>query len=399
MWTGALPNGSKPIKLLMPIRGELSILAAILTLGHNAAYGRTYFRLLVTNPTRLPLSQLLAAICSLLMLCIMLPLFVTSFKTVRKRMKGASWKKLQRLAYGFYALLYLHVMLLFVPSALSGKRGYLLSVLVYSAVFLGYAVCRVLKAHAVKLRQSDALPRRQMFAAAGALVLSLCLSGAMLAVSQTSALAETVPEAQESQAPETSSIPESATVSEPPSAEPEQQEADTSEAVSTEPDAAEPSQAADSAPAETAAEPTPSATSTPAPSAAPAATATPAPTTAPAVAATPAPAATATPEPTPTPTPTPTPEPVRAYKNGTFTGTGQGYNGPITVSVTIQDDVITAISVTSSSDDEPFLSDAEAVIRRILSAQSTKVDAVSGATCSSGGILDAVDAALKSAKN
>jgi uncharacterized protein with FMN-binding domain len=69
------------------------------------------------------------------------------------------------------------------------------------------------------------------------------------------------------------------------------------------------------------------------------------------------------------------------------------------VSVTIQDDVITAISVTSSSDDEPFWSDGKAVIGRILSAQSTKVDGVSGATCSSDGILDAVDAALKSAKN
>ena len=30
MWAGALPNGSAPIKKLMPIRGELSITAAIL---------------------------------------------------------------------------------------------------------------------------------------------------------------------------------------------------------------------------------------------------------------------------------------------------------------------------------------------------------------------------------
>jgi DMSO/TMAO reductase YedYZ heme-binding membrane subunit/uncharacterized protein with FMN-binding domain len=392
MWTGALPNGSKGIKFLMPIRGELSILAAIMTLGHNAAYGRTYFRLLITNPSRLPMSQLLAAVCSLLMLCMMLPLFVTSFKAVRKRMKPAAWKKLQRLAYGFYALLYLHVMLLFVPSALAGKSGYLLSVLVYSAVFWGYAVCRVLKAHALRARQSDGLPRRQMYAAAGALVLSLCLTGAMLAASQTSALAEDVPEAQESQAPEPSSIPESAAVSETPSAEPEPQETDADEAVNTESEAVEPSQAADSAPTETAAEPTSTEATAPAASASPAATATPAPTTAPATAT---PTATAT----PAPTPTPTPEPVRTYKNGTFTGSGQGYNGPITVSVTIQDDVITAISVTSSSDDEPFWSDGKAVIGRILSAQSTNVDAVSGATCSSDGILDAVDAALKNAKN
>ncbi len=40
MWTGAFPNGSKPIKAFMPIRGELSIFAAILTLGHNIGYGK-----------------------------------------------------------------------------------------------------------------------------------------------------------------------------------------------------------------------------------------------------------------------------------------------------------------------------------------------------------------------
>ena len=34
MWTGAFSNGSWLIKRLMPVRGELSIFAAMLTLGH-----------------------------------------------------------------------------------------------------------------------------------------------------------------------------------------------------------------------------------------------------------------------------------------------------------------------------------------------------------------------------
>ena len=42
MWTGAFSNGSWLIKRLMPVRGELSIFAAMLTLGHNIGYGRTY---------------------------------------------------------------------------------------------------------------------------------------------------------------------------------------------------------------------------------------------------------------------------------------------------------------------------------------------------------------------
>ena len=40
MWTGAFSNGSWLIKRLMPVRGELSIFAAMLTLGHNIGYGR-----------------------------------------------------------------------------------------------------------------------------------------------------------------------------------------------------------------------------------------------------------------------------------------------------------------------------------------------------------------------
>lgn len=69
------------------------------------------------------------------------------------------------------------------------------------------------------------------------------------------------------------------------------------------------------------------------------------------------------------------------------------------MNVTIQDDVISGISVVSHSDDEPFWSDGQAVISSILSEQSTNVNTVSGATFSSGGIKQAVASALSSAEN
>ena len=53
----------------------------------------------------------------------------------------------------------------------------------------------------------------------------------------------------------------------------------------------------------------------------------------------------------------------------------------------------------SASDDDPYWSEGKGVISRILSAQSANVDTVSGATFSSGGIIQAVKAALSSAKN
>ena len=74
-----------------------------------------------------------------------------------------------------------------------------------------------------------------------------------------------------------------------------------------------------------------------------------------------------------------------------------GMNAKITVEVTISDGKISDITVLSSRDDEPYYSDALAVIDDILSANSVEVDTVSGATYSSGGIIDAVEDALREA--
>lgn len=146
MAMGALPNGSVPIKRLIPIRAELSIMASFLILGHNVAYGKTYFVKLFTQAGQMPVNQMLAAICSLILIGIMLPLMITSFPAVRKKMKPKAWKKLQRTAYVFYALIYVHVMLLNVSLYQRGNSAYLVNIIVYSAVFLGYAGMRLRKA-------------------------------------------------------------------------------------------------------------------------------------------------------------------------------------------------------------------------------------------------------------
>lgn len=146
MWTGAFKNGSALMKTFMPIRGELSIFAAILTLGHNIGYGKTYFVRIFTSPQSLKPTHLAAGIISLVMIAVMIPLTVLSVPTVRKKIPAKRWKKIQRAAYLFYALIYTHVMILFVPYAKSGKVEYCISVAVYSLVFLLYAVFRVKKA-------------------------------------------------------------------------------------------------------------------------------------------------------------------------------------------------------------------------------------------------------------
>lgn len=150
MYTGALKNGSKLIKILMPIRAELSIIASILTLGHNIIYGKTYFVKLFTNPGSIKGNILLAAIISLISILIMLPLMITSFPKVRKKIQPKKWKKFQRTAYLFYGLVYVHVMLLMMPSAFNGNVMYILNVILYSIIFLNYAVIRIRKAFTKK---------------------------------------------------------------------------------------------------------------------------------------------------------------------------------------------------------------------------------------------------------
>ena len=150
MYTGALPKGNKLIAPLMKIRGKLSITAAILVLCHNFTYGMTYFRMLFTKTSLLSATQLAAAVISLVLISIMLVLTVTSFPSVRKKMQAKKWKQLQRTAYVFYGLMYVHIILINIPYARLGLGMYVANVVIYSIVFLGYAAMRISKAISVK---------------------------------------------------------------------------------------------------------------------------------------------------------------------------------------------------------------------------------------------------------
>ena len=88
------------------------------------------------------------------------------------------------------------------------------------------------------------------------------------------------------------------------------------------------------------------------------------------------------------------------YKDGTYTGTGTGFRrGTTEISVTIKDNKITNVETVSNQDTPRFYDGAESeVISEIISAQSTTVDTVSGATYSSEGIISAAQDALSQAK-
>ena len=87
------------------------------------------------------------------------------------------------------------------------------------------------------------------------------------------------------------------------------------------------------------------------------------------------------------------------YKDGIYYGTGEGYNGDVSVAVVIQEHTMKAILITEKSDDDAFFNRAMEVVKKVIRTQKTDgVDAVSGATYSSNGILEAIRNALKQAE-
>lgn len=83
------------------------------------------------------------------------------------------------------------------------------------------------------------------------------------------------------------------------------------------------------------------------------------------------------------------------YKDGVYTGVGEGFRGITEVQVTVENGYIADITILSFRDDQEFFHKAQsAVINAILTEQTPDVSTVSGATFSSNSIMDAVADAL-----
>ena len=141
MFVGVLPSDSKLGIRLRSVRTELSILACILCVGHVALYVAPYVaRAFAGNVDAFMAVSLATAAVLLVLLAV---LGVTSLRFVKKLMRTASWKKVQRWAYVFFGLTYLHLMCMLAPAALAGGESAIASVVVYTVLFGGYAVGRI----------------------------------------------------------------------------------------------------------------------------------------------------------------------------------------------------------------------------------------------------------------
>lgn len=83
------------------------------------------------------------------------------------------------------------------------------------------------------------------------------------------------------------------------------------------------------------------------------------------------------------------------FQNGIYTGTGEGYRGKVTVTVKVADGKITELVLDDYADDKFYMERAKnRIFQEMISRQNTDVDAVSGATYSSNGLIEAVNKAL-----
>ena len=152
MLIGVLPKGSRPDAWLRPVRAELSIVACILCLGHMCAYLAPYAVRAASGSMEPPM--LVSFVVALVLFVLVLVLGGTSFGFVKQRMHARTWKAVQRLAYAFFALAWVHLMFMLAPAALAGGERAIASVAVYTALFGAYLVLRLYRAH--KDRQSEA---------------------------------------------------------------------------------------------------------------------------------------------------------------------------------------------------------------------------------------------------
>ena len=347
MLAPVLPKSFSGRKTIYLFRGEMAICASLITLAHNLAFGGKYFGALFFGQGHISLMELHAAIVSCLMILLLIPLTITSFQTVRRKMQAKTWKRLQNWSYLFYLLLYLHIFFIYQGALIRGKGEYFFTLMLYSFIFGFYGFLRIRQYRVQKeTREKKAVPLLRI----GGILPIVCLflsvfysagkyRAALEANVEKIRMQETVAESKESadNAAENKGSVESIGNGEEKSDSALEASGDKASANSTA--ASSDSKAVDAN----------SASGT--------------------------------------------------YKDGEYLGKASAYNGNVEVKVTISGGRITAIDIVKTKDDEDYFFDAQKkVIPEILEKQSTDVDAVAGATTSSEGIAHAVEKALEQAK-
>ena len=401
MWAGALTTdnalGKKFVSTVMPIRGELSIMAAIVSACHGIVYGSICLKRF-NNFRKLDLSFtadfVLTCLIGLVIIAIMTPLTIMSIKAVRRKMNAKVWKNIQRAAYVFYALILANILVVYIPRSREGSTEAYLSILTYSLVFVGYGVMRVRKAIITKKKPENRLVLNVVcgvvFAALMAVIAIFSYgtapkeSSEQGTVTTTHTIVTLVPTEDTVTVTTVTGASTVTTTSVDTTATTSSGDTGTTTTTTTDANATTTTLAEGETEAPTEEQPEESAQAEQQ--------------TAAAAAPTEAPAAAAT-------------EPVNnsVFNDGTYTGIGvspaddegKDNKGNVYATITISGDIITSISISyDATEDADYIAMAEgAVLGKVLGASSTDgADAQCGATRTATGIIKAINNALDKAR-
>jgi DMSO/TMAO reductase YedYZ heme-binding membrane subunit len=142
MFIGVFERGSSVRRMLNPIRAQLSIIASILILGHLIPYLRNYLGMM-GSLFSLNVNLIISIVIAFILLILLFVLAATSFDAIKQKMSAVSWKKIQWFAYPFFGLIYFHLLGFLLIPALHGSLNSLINLVVYSVLFISYAVLRI----------------------------------------------------------------------------------------------------------------------------------------------------------------------------------------------------------------------------------------------------------------
>ena len=138
MYMGALNPKNQYVKRLMSIRKELSSISGFPILTHtlirvtnNFPNGLKFF---FNNEEYMATSKVVnelgagfsnfSYVLGIVMVALFIPLWVTSFSSIHRRMGNAKWKKLQKWSYVLYVTLFIHAMGIQVGGMLNPRGGH-----------------------------------------------------------------------------------------------------------------------------------------------------------------------------------------------------------------------------------------------------------------------------------
>lgn len=141
MFVGVFDRKSVVRRALGPVRRELSIIGAILMLAHAVPYLANYLAMAGAVFSLKPSVQMSLAL-AVVLLFLLGVLAVTSIKALSVRMDARTWKRIQRLVYPFFLLVFVHLLGYMLVPLRAGATDLLVGFGFYVVIFAAYLVLR-----------------------------------------------------------------------------------------------------------------------------------------------------------------------------------------------------------------------------------------------------------------